>query len=78
MSQRCQGSPIKAVRDGFGILIRTHLLPVEVKLLVSLRIFFGEELPLDSALTLKLVREAGGRVLNLRDLPVVQLLELLH
>ena len=66
------------MRDGFGILIRTHLLPVEVKLPVLLRVFFGEELPLDSALTLKLVREAGGRVLNLRDLPVVQLLELLH
>ena len=66
------------MRDGFGILVRTHLLPVEVKLPVLLRIFFGEELPLGSALALKLVREAGGRVLNLRDLPVVQLLELLH
>ena len=78
MSQRCQGSPISAVRDGFGILVRTYLLPVEVKLLVSLRLFLGVEFPFNAALTLKLVREAGGRVLNLRDLPVVQLLELLH
>ena len=66
------------MRDGFGILVRTYLLPVEVKLLVSLRLFLGVEFPFDSALALKLVREAGGRVLNLRDLPVVQLLELLH
>ena len=66
------------MRDGFGILERTYLLPVEVKLPVSLRVFLGVKLPFDTALTLKLVREAGGRVLNLRDLPVVQLLELLH
>ena len=54
------------------------MLPVEVKLPIPLRIFFGVEFPFDAALTPKLVREAGGRVLNLRDLPVVQLLELLY